>query len=841
VRELARRSGVTLFMTLLAGYYALLHRYSGQPDLVVGSPFAGRNHQELEDLIGFFVNSLALRVRIEPDTSFSALLAQVRDVCLRAQAHQDVPFERVVEAIRPGRDASHTPLFQVMFALQTPTAALDLPEVSAEGMFVHPGMAKVDLTLYFQDTGDELRAYWEYNTDLFDAATIERMAAHHVSLLERLAGDPTQRPSTVALGSAAERAQLLAQGTVRSAYPEHEPLQALFEAQVARAPDATAVVFGGERLSYAELNARANRLARTLAARGVGREDRVGLCLGRSIDFVVSVLAAIKAGACYVPLDPSYPVDRLAYMAADAGVRVVIARRTAVTTELADREGTGAPVWLDDAEAELARHSDANPPVIATARNLGYVMYTSGSTGRPKGTCIEQRSIARLVLGTDYVQLRGDDVVAHLSNTSFDASTFEMWSALLNGATLHGIAPDIVMSPEALAREFAGAGITVSVFTSALFHQVVAEVPSAFRAARHILVGGDVLDPAAVRRMRAAGPPRELINGYGPTEATTFACWHVVTDVDARSPSIPIGRPIANTTIRILDAHRNLVPVGVRGEIYIGGPGLARDYWNRPELTDDRFVADPFEPGERLYRTGDLGSWRSDGVIEFHGRADHQVKLRGFRIELGEIEAQLLAAGELAAATVIVRDDAGDRRLVAYVVPHAGVALNLDAIRARLAAVLPRYMLPGAIVALDQLPMTPNGKVDRRALPAPSARRADRGGGYLAPEGDLEQAIARIWAEVLGLDRIGASDNFFELGGNSLLMVAVQSRLHALLGRPVPIAVLFQHAQVRSLGAHFAGAGRAPSVPPAASAHRTAGARRLADQRRSRPAKIGRP
>jgi amino acid adenylation domain-containing protein len=473
-----------------------------------------------------------------------------------------------------------------------------------------------------------------------------------------------------------------------------------------------------------------------------------------------------------------------------------------------------ALVWLDQAEAALSQHADTNLPVIATSRDLAYVMYTSGSTGQPKGTCIEQRSIAHLVLGTDYVQLGNRDVVAHVSNTSFDAATFEIWGAVLTGATLHGISPDAVISPEVFARELADGGITAMFVTAALFHQVAAVSPRAFQPVEHLLVGGEAVDPAAVRRVQAAGPPRRLINAYGPTETTTFATWHLIGEIDDQTRSIPIGRPIAHTTVRILDRHRNLVPVGIRGELYIGGPGVARGYWNRPELTAERFVDDPFEPGGRLYRTGDLAAWRSDGAIEFHGRADGQVKLRGFRIELGEIETQLLAQAELAAATVVVRDDAGDPRLVAYVVPRAGAVLDLDAVRARLAQALPRYMLPSALVALDQLPMTPNGKVDRRALPAPSARRADLGGGYLAPEGDLERAIARIWAEVLGVDRVGASDNFFDLGGSSLLLVAARSRLSGVLGRTLPMVVLFQYPQVRTLAAHLAGLGANTAVAP---------------------------
>ncbi|HEX7840367.1 MAG TPA: AMP-binding protein, partial [Kofleriaceae bacterium] len=518
LRALSRKEGATEFMTLLAVFGALLARYSGQHDIVVGSPIAGRNRAELEGLIGFFVNTLVLRVDTAGAPSFRELVGRVREVCLGAYAHQDLPFDKLVEVLKPERELGRTPLFQVMFALQNvPAAELDLAGLVARPVGIHAGIAKFDLSVFVLDGAEELAIMWEYNTDLFDESTIERMATHYASLLERLIGDPEQRPSAVPLLSAAERDQVLAYGAVHAEYPRHESLHALFEAQVARTPDAAAVVFGDERLSYAELSARANRLARHLAARGVGREDRVGVCLGRSIDFVVSVVAAIKVGACYVPLDPSYPAPRLAYMAADAGVRVVIARRRsegeAGAVDLTNM--TGAPVWLDAAEPELAQLSDADLPVIATDEDLAYVMYTSGSTGQPKGTCIEQRSIARLVLGTDYVQLGGEDVVAHLSNTSFDAATFEIWGALLNGATLYGIAPEVVLSPEALAQAIADGGITAMFVTTALFHQLAAACPAIFGSVDHVLFGGEQLDAGAVRRVLAAGPPRRLLHVYG--------------------------------------------------------------------------------------------------------------------------------------------------------------------------------------------------------------------------------------------------------------------------------------------------------------------------------------
>ncbi|HTR51375.1 MAG TPA: amino acid adenylation domain-containing protein, partial [Kofleriaceae bacterium] len=655
----------------------------------------------------------------------------------------------------------------------------------------------------------EITVTWSLSTALFDEATVLRMNEHWTRLLAKALEDPDRPISRLAILSEAEREAILSHGTgVRTPYSRDLSLHELFADQVARRPTATAVQFGAERLSYTELDARANRLARYLAERGVTRGDRVGVCLGRSVDFIVSIVATLELGACYVPLDPAHPVDRLVYMARDAGVRAVIG--TTGTAALG-----GELVALD--ALDLRRLSGDPLPVVATSRDLAYVMYTSGSTGQPKGTAIEQRSVARLVLGTDYLELDHDDVVAHLSNTSFDTSTFEIWGALLNGATLRGFPPESVLSPDALAREIKASRVTAILITTAPFNQLAAADPAALRGVESVLFGGETADAGAVRRIQAAGPPRRLLNLYGPTETTTFATWHLVQALDERATTIPIGRPIANATIRILDRHGNLVPEGVRGEIWIGGDGVARGYWNRPELTAERFVADPFEPGGRLYRTGDIGAWRRDGTIEFHGRVDHQVKLRGFRIELGEIEAQLLAHAEISEAVVVVRDETGDQRLVAYVVPHCGAALDLDDLRVRLAAALPRYMVPSAFVALERFPITPHGKIDRRLLPAPSTRRVDLGGAYVAPDGHLEQAIARIFAEVLRVDRVGAGDNFFALGGHSLLATQVMSRLRRVLGVTVQVQALFEEPTLagfaRAVQARLAGHTARPAVP----------------------------
>jgi amino acid adenylation domain-containing protein len=829
VRRLSRDAGVTPYMVLLAGYCALLHRYTGQSDLVVGSPIAGRTRPELEDLIGLFVNTLAVRVRVADDVSFRALLGAVRDTCLRARAHQDVPFERVVEAVRPVRDLAATPVFQTMFALHSaPAGGLELPGLGVEPVFIHPGMAKFDLSLFVQDTAAGFEAAWEYNSDLFDRTTVERMAAHYARILDRLVGDPELRPATAPILSGAELDRVLGFGyTARTGDPGDRSLHARFEDQVARAPDAPAVVFGDARLSYAALNARANRLARYLVLRGVSSGDRVGLCMERSLDFVVAALAALKAGGCYVPLDPSYPAERLVYMADDAGVAIVVARRAS------DGLAACELVALDAVEAELAPLSDANLPVTTTSRDLAYVMYTSGSTGQPKGVCVEQRSVVNLVVGSDYARFRPEDVVAHASSTSFDAATLEIWGALLNGATLYGLIPEIMLSPDALEHEIRSAGITIMAVPAGLFHQLVASRPGLFQPVEHVLVGGDVLDVGAVRRVLAAGPPRRLINAYGPTETTSFATWHLVREVDADRAALPIGRPIANVAIRILDRYRSPVPIGVHGEIYVGGPGVARGYWNRAELTAQRFVEDPLEPGGRLYRTGDLGAWRDDGAIEFHGRADHQVKIRGFRVEVGEIETRLAAHGDIAESAVMVRDDTGERRVVAYVVPRAGRALDPAAVRGSLAAVLPSYMVPGAIVVLDRLPITSNGKLDRHALPAPGAVGADRHADA-APRTPTEQRIAAIWAELLAIEPPSRDGEFFALGGHSLIAMRMIARVREAFGVELTVRELFEVPVLaelaRRIEARLAAAG--PVVPPITVAPRGEPARASFAQQR---------
>jgi amino acid adenylation domain-containing protein len=797
VRGLARREGVTPFIAFLAGLQATLARWSGQDDLVVGTPVAGRRDPALEGLIGFFVNTLAVRTRLDGDPTGAELLARVRGAALGAWEHQDVPFERVVEAVRPGRSLARAPLFQVMFALQNaPGGAAPLGPVRARRERVPADRAHFDLTLELEEGEDGIAVLLEYDTELFDRATAERLVRHWERAMAALAADPAGRLSALPLMDEAERNAVVvrANATARP-YERDATVHALFAAQAARTPDAPAVVSGDEIVSYAELERRANRLAHHLGALGVGPEGRVGVCLERGTELVIAFLAVLKVGAAYVPLDPDYPAERLAWMEADAGVRVRV-----TSSALAGRlPCTDLPtVRVDDDAAAIAARPETAPEGSGDADALAYVVYTSGSTGRPKGIGIPHRGVVRLVRGTDYVQVRPDDAVAQASSASFDAITFEVWGALLNGARVVVIPRETTLDPAGLARALVDGGVTTLFLTTALFNTAVRERPEVFRGLRHVLFGGEAVDPEMVRRCLDGGAPDRLLHVYGPTESTTFASWHRVDAVASDAATVPIGWGVANTTLYVLDAAMCPAPVGVIGELYVGGDGLARGYLGRPALTAERFVPDPFAatPGARLYRTGDRVRWTEWG-IEFRGRTDHQVKLRGFRIELGEIESVLLRHAGAREAVAMVREDVpGIRRLVAYAVPGNGAARDGEAVREALRRHLPDYMVPSAVVVLHALPLTPNGKVDRAALPIPAAE--EEGGGFVAPRTPTEEALAGIWAEVLGA-RVGVHDDFFALGGHSLLAAQVVTRVRDRLRVDLPVRSLFEAPTVAAL------------------------------------------
>ncbi|HEU0052543.1 MAG TPA: amino acid adenylation domain-containing protein, partial [Longimicrobium sp.] len=729
--------------------------------------------------------------------------------------HQDLPFEKLVAELQPERSLSHTPLFQVSFSLDdVEESGNAAAESNTDWLDADFDSAKFDLTLSVVATGRDLRGWLSYSTDLFEPGTVRRMLGHLARVLEQVATDPEVRLSELDLLGESERAKVLEEWTRTAEYPADRCLHELFEARASGTPEAVAVVYGDGSLTYRELNERANRLAHHLRRRGVGPEARVGICLERSLEMVVGILAVLKAGGAYVPLDPAYPAERLAFALSDAGVPVVLAREKARAT-LTVPEGVEL-ISLDGAAEEIAAESAENPESGAGPDSLAYVIYTSGSTGAPKGALIEHRNVARLFTATDaWFGFGPDDVWSLFHSYAFDFSVWELWGALLYGGRVVVVPFEVSRDPEAFHALVRREGVTVLNQTPSAFRQFMrADAERGGELALRVVVfGGEALEPASLREWverRGAETPR-LVNMYGITETTVHVTYRPLgrDDVFGGSGS-PIGRAIPDLRLYVLDPARRPVPIGVPGELYVGGAGVARGYLNRPELTAERFVDDPFAPG-RLYRTGDRVRWREDGTLEYLGRLDEQVKIRGFRIELGEIEVRLAEHPEVREAVVLAREDVpGDRRLVAYVVG----AVEADALRAHLRQGLPEYMLPSAFVALDRLPLTANGKVDRKALPAPEPASAeDR---YVAPRTPVEEVLAGIWAEVLRLERVGVEESFFDLGGHSLMATRVVSRVRAVFAVELPLRALFEGPTVAELALRVEEMRRAelPVLPP---------------------------
>lgn len=816
INALSRREGATLFMTLLTAFQVLLHRYSGQSDIVIGSPIAGRNRTEIEGLIGFFVNTLLLRTKLSGNPTFRELLSRVRESALEAYAHQDVPFEKIVEELQPERDLSRQPLFQVVFALGN----MPRPDIKLPGLTISPLLdddaprdtddedkkrtAKFDITLSLRETPSGLRGSVEYNTDLFDASTIRRLLDSWQSLLEGVVANPHARISELPVLSTEERRRLtLDFNRTATDYPKSETIQSLFESQTASTPDALALVFGDEHFSYRRLNEEANRLAHYLRQEGVGPDVPVAVLTERSVEMVVGLLGVLKAGGAYVPLDPTSPQERLAFMLEDAGIRHVLAQKH---LGIVLPPATGLKVFYLDAHwSSLKDLSTENPPSVTGPDDLAYIIFTSGSTGMPKGVSVAHRAVVRLVRNTDYADFGRGEVHLQLAPLSFDASTFEIWGSLLHGARL------VVMPPQQPSLEELGSavrehGVTTLWLTAGLFHVMVDHRVDDLKGLRQLLAGGDVLSVSHVQKFLQESEAGCLINGYGPTESTTFACCYRMRGEQAENfghNSVPIGRPIANTQVYILDAYGEPVAVGVAGELYIGGDGLARNYLNRPGLTAERFVPSPFsgEAGARLYRTGDLVRYLPDGSIEFTGRLDDQVKIRGFRVETGEVEA-LLGQHPAVRETVVVarKDTEGDRRLVAYVVVEEQEGATVNDLRMYLRQRLPGYMIPASFVLLERLPLTENGKVDRRALPEPHDDRVELDTNFVSPRDTVELLLAQIWEDVLDMQRVGVCSNFFELGGDSILAVILMARIDRVFGIQLPLAVLFEGATIENLG-----------------------------------------
>ena len=828
LRALAKREEATLFMVLLAAFKTLLYRYTQQEDMIVSAPMAGRNRVELEGLIGFFVNILPLRTNLSGNPSFTSLLRQVREVTLAACSHQDVPFEKIVEELHPERTASQTPFARVLFMLQnssfeklrwrTGIAAMSTtgtraskiqPDSYLDIQFLeaHNAASKFELSLSVQETSVGLAVHAEYNTGLFAESTIERLVQHFKILLEGIVAEPNRKIAEFPLLSDAETKQLLVEwNNTSSNYPRDKSIIQLFEETAERMPHAPAVAFGTQSLTYGALNVRANQLAHYLQQYRIAPNTPIGLCVRPSVEMVIGMIGILKAGGAYVPLDANYPSDRLAFMLRDTKTPVILTQqqlRERIPSEFSD------VLCLDTDWKLICRQSRDNPASRVTGDDLAYVMYTSGSTGQPKGVKVRHRGVTRLVLNTNYVELDSTDRLGQISNISFDAATFEIWGALLNGGQLVGIATDVAISPKEFARELKEKGITTIFLTSALFTQIANEVPDAFASLRTVIAGGEALEPNAVRAVLRSRPPQRLLNGYGPTENTTFTCCHEIRVVPENAIDVPIGRPISNTQVYILDSAMNPVPVGVPGELYTGGDGLADGYWNRPELTAQKFVPNPFinrgavdtRESALLYRTGDLARYLPNGDIQFLGRIDEQVKIRGFRIELGEIETILRSHPAIRdCAVTLFGSGPGDKRLVAYFAPKRHEKPTAGELRTFIKKTLPEYMVPSTFMPIEALPLTPNGKLDRKALPEPKSASIGSE-SYQHPRDEIEARLAKVWEEVLDTRPIGIRDKFFDLGGHSLMAVRLVSRIEEEFSKKIRVASIFQAPTIEELAA----------------------------------------
>jgi len=798
LKALGQQEGVTLFMILLAAFQVLLQRHTGKDDIVVGSPISGRTQVDTENLIGFFINTLVLRIDLSGNPTFRELLGRVREVAMGAYAHQDLPVEKLLEELKLERDLSRTPLFEVMFNLEHfPEEVARTHNLRIDAFEFDSGVSQFDLAVEAVEKTDGLSCVWEYNTALFDDATISRMWGHYQTLLEGIVADAGQRIGWLPLLTQAERHQLLVEwNDTRLDYPKDRCVHHLFESQAEQRPGAVAVVFKDQQITYGELNGRANRLAHYLQRQGVGPDVLVAVCMERSMDMVVGLLGVLKAGGAYVPLDPSYPKARLAFMIEETEAPVLLTQE-----HLEERlNHRGRTVLCLDRDWEVICRQPVKAPFTDTGPdNLAYVIYTSGSTGQPKGVEIEHRGLVNLISWQQRTfSLSEKDKATQLAAISFDISVMELWSHLTAGARIH-LPPDeeTAMSPVKLRDWLVSESITVSDLVTPLAESVLPLSWPQSSTLRVLLTGGDRLSAYPSDTL-----PFELVNLYGPTEYTVVTTWGIVSPHERTQAPPPIGRPIDNTQVYLLDRHLEPVPMGVPGELHVGGVGLARGYLKRPELTAVKFIPNPFshEAGARLYKTGDLARYLPDGNIAFLGRMDNQVKIRGFRVELGEIESVLRQHPDLRDAVVVAReDDRAGRRLVAYGVPVGMLAPTIDALRQFLKEKLPDYMVPSAWVMLERLPLTPSGKLDRRGLPLPDATRPDLNGAFVAPSTAVETWLASVWQEVLGLVRVGLHDNFFALGGHSLLAVQVITRLQNVFQADLPLRCLFEAPTVREL------------------------------------------
>jgi amino acid adenylation domain-containing protein len=803
LQRLSREAGATLFMTLLAAFKVLLSRYTGTHDIIVGTPIGGRNQLETEPLIGLFVNTLVMRTDLSGNPTFRELLGRVSEVTLGALAHRELPFEKLVVELQPERAVSHTPLFQVAFDLQRPVkASLALPQLSVSPLESVSQTAKFDLAIFITEKTDGLTITIKYNVDLFEPATIRRMLGHTRNLLESIVADPQQRLSELSFLGADERRQLLYEwNETRVEYNAGGTLHQHFEAKAAETPQAVALVCEGQQLSYGELNERANQLAHHLRKRGIVAETRVGLCIERSLEMIVGLLGILKAGAAYLPLDPTYPRERLRFMLDESAAPVLLTQQRLASVL---PEHGAQVIYLDTHWDEIAQESNSNPVANVLAENLAYIIYTSGSTGTPKGVCVSHHNLLQSTFARlDYYSSQPKSFLL-LSSFAFDSSVAGIFWTLCAGGTLVLPEEGLQRDAHALVRLIRQRRVSHLLSLPSL-HALMLEVADAseLESLDVVIVAGEACSPELVRRHFETLPETNLYNEYGPTEATVWSSvYQCLGDEGEGRQVVPIGRPIANARLYILDDDLRPLPIGVAGELYIGGEGLTRGYLQRSEVTAERFVPDPFGKGARLYRTGDMTRYLPDGNIEFLGRSDSQVKIRGFRIELGEIEAALMEEATVREAVVVAADEAsGGKRLVAYLVwEQAAEASGVDELRQKLKERLPEYMIPATFVFLAEMPLSPNGKIDRRALStadqsAPELKRA-----YMPPLTDAERTIAQVWQEVLKVEKVGVTDNFFDLGGHSLSMVQVYTKLRAaFVEREFTVIDLFRYPTVSAV------------------------------------------
>jgi amino acid adenylation domain-containing protein len=828
-------------VVLLAAFEVVLHRYARQEEIVVGTSVPCRTQPRTERLVGPVANLLVLRSRLKGDISFKSVLEQVNERLTEALRYQEMPFDRLVRDLKPDKDMSRTALFDVLFQYEQPEPTLDMGAARAQVIDTNIGYGKYDLHVCVRRTGDGMRGDVVYNADLYDAPLIERLMRHFVAALDAVVAAPEQRIDDVDLLSREEKAQqLIAWNHTDANYPTDRTIHELFEEQVETTPDRIAVIVGDRWLTYRALNDRANQIAHHLRKRGVAPDMLVALCLDRSDDMIASILGVLKAGGAYLPIDPAYPEDRQRFMLENSRVSHLVTKRGLVR-DVTDT--VGSVVELDTYSAAISSETRVSPASRTAPENLAYCIYTSGSTGKPKGVLLDHRNVVRLMRNEKFqFDFSSDDVWTMFHSYCFDFSVWEMYGALLYGGTLV-IVPESARDPQSFLAVLRRHGVTVLNQTPSAFSLLAQHALSGrdqpHLALRYVIFGGEALDPAQLTRWRGAYPNVSLVNMYGITETTVHVTFKELTPDSISSHVSNIGTPIPTTSTYIMDGRQDLLPVGVLGELHVGGEGVARGYLHRPDLTGEKLVPHPAGNGARIYRSGDLGRYLAGGEIEYLGRIDHQVKIRGFRIEPGEIESAICGHRSVREAVVVAREDApGAKRLVAYLVPADGVSPEIPELRNSLRAKLPEHMVPSAFVVLESLPLTSNQKVDRRALPEPAATRAAVDARFVAAETETQKKIAGVWQQALGVDKIGIDDNFFDAGGHSLLMIEVQWKLTEALGREVTLVEMFENPTVRSLAEYVS---RTPGTKDHAVSQTRAQERVAAVKQRAQKRRRGSP